>query len=178
MPMFCITLQNIKKVLINSYPKHGWARYPAWCWKTHSFPCFCVWWWTQVVAKWPPRALVISGVACGYEGYYTGPRALVISEWLVAMKVITLVPRHWSYLSGLWLWELLHRSPGTDHIWLVAMKVTTLVPGHQSYLEWLLAMRVIITQVPRHWSYLEWLVREWLTAVRNRCQNGFIWNRW
>ncbi len=41
---------------INLYPKHGSAWYSVWCRKTHPFLYFCVRWWIQMVAKWPPWA--------------------------------------------------------------------------------------------------------------------------
>ncbi len=50
-------------------PNHGSARgHHSWCWKTDPFPCFCVVWWIQMLAKWPPpghRTMVhLEGLKC------------------------------------------------------------------------------------------------------------------
>ncbi len=39
---------------MDSYPNHRSVQDHAWCWKTYSFPCVCVRWWIQILAKWPP----------------------------------------------------------------------------------------------------------------------------
>ncbi len=36
---------------LNSYPNYKSARVSVRCWKTHDFPCFCVWWWIHILDK-------------------------------------------------------------------------------------------------------------------------------